>query len=169
MSRRTSRPEVFFSNTVDGTVAAAIATRHPTAHPKYICPPVVATNGRFSNYTSRNVAEETNFRSRRNLAELRAAGIENAENHAAAFLAARALDRVWLHLDADCLDDAIMPAVDRRIEGGLAATEVIALVRPLLQRGLISGMDATIYNPSLDSSDFAAGRVLLDVIEQILD
>ena len=96
------------------------------------------------------------------------AGIENAANHAAAFLAARGLESVWLHLDADCLDDALMPAVDWRIEGGLAPTEVIALARPLLQSGLIAGMDVTIYNPSLDSSDFAAGRVLLDVIEQIL-
>ena len=104
----------------------------------------------------------------RNLAELRAAGMENAANHAAAFLAARGLDRVWLHLDADCLDDALMPAVDWRIKGGLAPTEVIALARPLLQSGLIAGMDVTIYNPSLDSTDFAAGRVLLDVIEQIL-
>ena len=73
-----------------------------------------------------------------------------------------------MHLEADCLDDALMPAVDWRIEGGLAPPEVIALARPLLQSGLIAGMDVTIYNPSLDSSDFAAGRVLLDVIEQIL-
>ena len=29
-------------------------------------------------------------------------------------------------------------------------------------------MDVTIYNPSLDPSDLAAGRVLLDVIEKIL-
>jgi arginase len=104
----------------------------------------------------------------RNLAELRAARMDNAANHAAAFLAAKELDRVWLHLDADCLDDALMPAVDWRIEGGLAPAELVALARPLLQSGLIAGMDVTIYNPSLDSGDFAAGRVLLEVIEQIL-
>lgn len=104
----------------------------------------------------------------RNLAELRAAGMEDAANHAAAFLAAKGLDGVWLHLDADCLDDAVMPAVDWRIEGGLAPGEVVALARPLLRSGLIAGMDVTIYNPSLDSRDFAAGRVLLDVIDQIL-
>jgi arginase len=104
----------------------------------------------------------------RNLAELRAVGVENAANHAAAFLAARRLDGVWLHLDADCLDDALMPAVDWRIEGGLDPSEVVALARPLVQSGLIDGMDVTIYNPSLDTTDFTAGRVLLDVIEQIL-
>lgn len=104
----------------------------------------------------------------RNLAELRAAGTEDAANHAAAFLAAKELDRVWLHLDADCLDDALMPAVDWRIRDGLAPTEVVALARPLLQSGLIAGMDVTIYNPSLDSEGFPAGRALLDVITQIL-
>lgn len=104
----------------------------------------------------------------RNLAELRAAGMEDAANHAAAFLAAKGVDRIWLHLDADCLDDAVMPAVDWRIEGGLAPSEVVALARPLVQRGLIAGIDVTIYNPSRDSHDFAAGRVLLDVIDQIL-
>jgi arginase family enzyme len=61
-----------------------------------------------------------------------------------------------------------MPAIDWRIEGGLAPTELVALARPLLQSGLIAGMDVTIYNPSLDSGDFAAGRALLEVIEQIL-
>jgi arginase family enzyme len=37
-----------------------------------------------------------------------------------------------------------------------------------VQRGLITGMDVTIYNPSLDSDDLAAGRVLVDVLAAIL-
>jgi arginase len=104
----------------------------------------------------------------RNLAELRAAGIENAARHAAAFLSATGVDRVWLHLDADCLDDELMPAVDWRVAGGLSAAEVVALARPLVHSGLIAGMDVTIYNPSLDSDDLPAGRVLLDVVTGIL-
>jgi arginase len=104
----------------------------------------------------------------RNLAELRAAGIGNAANHAAAFLSATGVDRVWLHLDADCLDDELMPAVDWRVAGGLSAAEVMALARPLVQNGLVAGMDVTIYNPSLDSDDLPAGRVLLDVVTGIL-
>jgi len=51
-----------------------------------------------------------------------------------------------------------MPAVDWRLDGGLSDTEVVSLARPLVQRGLITGMDVTIYNPSLDSDDLAAGR-----------
>jgi arginase len=104
----------------------------------------------------------------RNLGELRAAGIEEASGHAAAFLTAAGVDSVWLHLDADCLDDALMPAVDWRVDGGLSVTEVVSLARPLVQRGLISGMDVTIYNPGLDSADLAAGRVLLDAVAGIL-
>jgi hypothetical protein len=104
----------------------------------------------------------------RNLAELRAAGVEDAANHAAAFLAATGVDRVWLHLDADCLDDELMPAVDWRLDGGLTPSEVVGLAGPLVCSGLIAGMDVTIYNPSLDTADRAAGRVLLEVVDSIL-
>ena len=104
----------------------------------------------------------------RNLGEIRAAGVEAAVDHAAAFLGATGVDRVWLHLDADCLDDAVMPAVDWRVEGGLTPNEVVALARPLLSRGLIAGIDVTIYNPRLDTEDHAAGQVLCDVLESIL-
>jgi arginase len=104
----------------------------------------------------------------RNLGEIRAAGVEDAANHAAAFLAAEHLDRVWLHLDADCLDDAVMPAVDWRVQGGLTPDEVVGLARPLVSRGLIAGMDVTIYNPALDTEELTAGRVLLDVVAAIL-
>ena len=75
---------------------------------------------------------------------------------------------MWLHLDADCTDDALMPAVDWPLNGGLTPSEVIGLGRPLVSSGLIVGMDVTIYNPSLDTSDHAAGRVLLHVVEALL-
>jgi arginase len=104
----------------------------------------------------------------RNLAELRTVGVDDAANHAVAFLAAESVDRVWLHLDADCLDDELMPAVDWRLDGGLTPSEVVGLARPLMNSGLIAGMDVTIYNPGLDTDDHAAGRVLLDVVEAIL-
>ncbi len=104
----------------------------------------------------------------RNLGELRAAGVADAANHATAFLAAERLDRAWLHLDADCLDDELMPAVDWRVPGGLTPGEVVGLARPLVSSGLIAGMDVTIYNPALDTEELAAGRVLLDVVASIL-
>ena len=104
----------------------------------------------------------------RNLGEIRAAGVEDAANNAAAFLAAAGVERVWLHLDADCLDDELMPAVDWRVPGGLTPDEVVGLARPLVSSGLITGMDVTIYNPALDTEELAAGRMLLDVVTSIL-
>jgi arginase len=104
----------------------------------------------------------------RNLGEIRAAGVSDAANHAVAFLAAAEIEAVWLHLDADCLDDALMPAVDWRVEGGLTPSEVVGLARPLMSSGLIAGIDITIYNPSLDTEGLAAGRVLVDVVGSIL-
>jgi arginase len=105
----------------------------------------------------------------RNLAEVRAAGIQDAARHAAAFLKASGVARVWLHLDADCLSDDIMPAVDWRVAGGFTANEVIGLARPLVASGLIAGMDVTIYNPGLDSADFQAGNVLCAAVAAILE
>jgi arginase len=78
------------------------------------------------------------------------------------------MNNVRLHLDADCLDDSIMPAVDWSVDGGLSSEEVIGLARPAVESGLVSGMDVTIYNPSLDGEDRAAGRLLLDVVQSIL-
>lgn len=104
----------------------------------------------------------------RNLGEIRAAGVADAANHAVAFLNAEGVEQVWLHLDADCLDDELMPAVDWRLEGGLTPSEVVGLARPLMSGGLIAGIDITIYNPSLDTERLAAGRVLVDVVESIL-
>lgn len=104
----------------------------------------------------------------RSLAEIRAVGVKAAADHAAAFLGATGVERVWLHLDADCLDDAVMPAVDWRVDGGLTPEEVIALAQPLVHGGLVAGLDVTIYNPGLDTTDYAAGRVLRDVVAAIL-
>jgi arginase len=104
----------------------------------------------------------------RSLEELRSAGIEDSSQRAIAFLAGSGVDRVWLHLDADCLDDALMPAVDWRLAGGMTPNEVTGLIRPLIEVELLAGMDVTIYNPALDTSDLAAGRVLLEVLGAIL-
>ena len=56
----------------------------------------------------------------------------------------------WIHLDADVLDDAVMPAVDSRAAGGLSYAELTGLVGPLLRSGLAVGMEVTIFDPDLD-------------------
>jgi arginase len=97
------------------------------------------------------------------LADVRRRGIEAAADLATRHLARPDLDGVFVHLDADVLDDAIMPAVDYRQPGGLAAPELVQLLRAVDDGGRVAGLEVTIYNPSLDA-DGAAGRILTDAI-----
>jgi arginase len=69
----------------------------------------------------------------------------------------------WLHLDADVLDDAVMPAVDYRLPGGLSPAELGEVLRVLLASGRAVGMEITIYNPRLDP-DGAVGRTLVSAV-----
>jgi arginase len=56
----------------------------------------------------------------------------------------------WIHLDADILDDRIMPAVDYRLDGGLSFSELSELLRILIASKRAVGITITIFNPSLD-------------------
>ena len=71
----------------------------------------------------------------------------------------------WVHLDADVLDDAIMPAVDSRQPGGLSYTELIELLRPLLGSPLAAGMQVTIFDPELDRDGKIAAKFTDALIE----
>lgn len=59
-------------------------------------------------------------------------------------------DGFSIHLDADILDDAIMPAVDHRLPGGLSWVELAAVLRIAVESGRAVGIEITIYNPKLD-------------------
>ncbi len=58
----------------------------------------------------------------------------------------------WVHFDVDVLDDAIMPAVDYRQEGGLTWDEAAVLRQGLLEQPDARGLEVTIFNPNLDLS-----------------
>jgi Arginase/agmatinase/formimionoglutamate hydrolase, arginase family len=60
------------------------------------------------------------------------------------------LQGFWVHLDVDVLDDAIMPAVDYRHEGGLNWDEAAQLLQGLLVGPGACGLEVTIFNPNLD-------------------
>ncbi|MFI6317442.1 arginase family protein [Nonomuraea sp. NPDC050556] len=85
--------------------------------------------------------------------------LEQVRELGVAETARRALARVGgpflLHIDADVLDDDLMPAVDYRLPGGLSAAEFTELVSLLPAAAL----DVAIYNPALDP-DGTAGRTL---------
>ena len=56
----------------------------------------------------------------------------------------------WMHVDADVLDDAIMPAVDYRLPDGLSWEELTTVLRIAIASNGVVGLDVTIYNPKLD-------------------
>ncbi len=69
----------------------------------------------------------------------------------------------WIHLDADVLDDAVMPAVDDRMPGGLSPAELRETLALLMRTGRAAGIDITVSNPRLDPSG-AAGRALAGAV-----
>ena len=84
------------------------------------------------------------------LAAVRSMGPAEAAARAVGRLGENGVDWFWVHLDADVLDDAVMPAVDSPQPGGLGWAELIGALRVLLGSGLAAGMDVTIYDPDLD-------------------
>lgn len=102
------------------------------------------------------------------LPALRAKGIEAAAREAVNHLTRAELDGFFIHLDADCLDDAIMPAVDFRVPGGLFWDELATTLRIALASGKATGIEITIYNPRLDA-DGSAGRGLAEVLATALN
>jgi arginase len=98
------------------------------------------------------------------LAEIRQRGIAATARDAIEHLTrAAAPERFWIHLDADVLDDTVMPAVDYRIPGGLSWDELTFTLRAAMQSGHAAGLELTIYNPRLDS-DGVAGRGLAETL-----
>jgi arginase len=97
------------------------------------------------------------------LEQARALGIEVAAQHAIAHLTRNALEGFWIHLDADVLDDEVMPAVDYRTPGGLTHAELATLLRVAFASPLAVGLEVTIYNPTLDPSG-EAGKALTQTL-----
>ncbi len=103
------------------------------------------------------------------LAEIRRRGVDVAARDAVAHLTRdRGPDGgFWVHVDADVLDDAIMPAVDYRLPGGLSWEELTAAMRIAIQSRRAVGLELTIYNPRLDPNG-AGARGLARVIGDAL-
>lgn len=77
------------------------------------------------------------------------------------------LDGFWIHVDADVLDGAIMPAVDSPEPEGPGIEELASLVRPLAAHPKALGLQLTIYDPGLDPDGACADR-LVSLLEGIL-
>lgn len=86
------------------------------------------------------------------LDRIRAGGAQASIDAALEHLVRPDLEGFWVHLDADVLDDAVMPAVDYRMPGGLTPEELEAVISTALESGRALGMNVTIFNPALDET-----------------
>ena len=73
----------------------------------------------------------------------------------------------WVHLDADVLDPADVPAVDSPEPDGLRVAEVAELLIPLVRHPRALGLEVTIYDPALDP-DRSSAATLATLLEQLL-
>jgi arginase len=83
-------------------------------------------------------------------AQVKALGGAAAAQAALDRLAEHNLDQFWIHLDADVLDPALMPAVDAPNPVGLSYLELGDALRVLLASGRAAGLEVTIFDPELD-------------------
>jgi arginase len=84
------------------------------------------------------------------LQQVRKNGINKEVERVVNMFRSQHLNGFWIHLDADVLNDQMMPAVDSRHEDGMSWQELRETLRGFLSSGLASGMEVTIYDPDLD-------------------
>lgn len=77
-------------------------------------------------------------------------GIPRTTERIVARLAERGIDRAWVHVDLDVLDEKVMNAVDSPGTPGFDFTQLAELLRALIGSGRVIGLNAGIYDPDLD-------------------
>jgi arginase len=97
------------------------------------------------------------------LDRVRETGADAAARQAVDWLRADGDSGYWVHLDADVLDDAVMPAVDYRQPGGMTWAELETVLRCAMSSGQAVGLDVTIFNPRLDPG----GHIAIRLVESI--
>ena len=97
------------------------------------------------------------------LEEARRVGVAAAAREALECASGQGTREFWVHFDADVLDDAIMPAVDYRLPGGLTWVETEHVLSLALAHPGAVGMEITIFNPKLDTD----GKVLSAFLDML--
>jgi arginase len=100
--------------------------------------------------------------------EVRRATVAAAAREAAKILRDSDVEGVWIHLDADVLDDRVMPAVDYRLPGGLSWEELSATLRAAMGTGKAVGLNVGIFNPALDPDGTIARRLVDCLVEGLM-
>jgi len=103
------------------------------------------------------------------LAAVRKVGVAEAGRRAVNRFKRNGLEGFWIHLDADVLDDEVMPAVDSPQPGGLSRNELIEMLRVLLASRLAAGMEVTIFDPDLDPDGTVASAFADNLVVALAD
>ena len=69
------------------------------------------------------------------------------------------VDAFWIHLDADVIDPALVPAVDSPEPDGISIDDLAALAATLAEDPRAIGLDLSIYDPGLDADGTSAVRL----------
>jgi arginase len=94
-------------------------------------------------------------------------GAEDAAHGALEHLHRSEVDGFWIHLDCDVLDDAVMPAVDYRLPGGLSWNELETVIRVAVESGDAVGLEVTIFNPALDTEGAIARTLVARLVRAL--
>jgi arginase len=84
------------------------------------------------------------------LPRLRAEGRQNCLDAAIALLTRPDINNIWVHFDADVIDDQLNPAVDYPLPGGLHWDEASEAIRAVRETGRMAGLSVSIFNPRKD-------------------
>ena len=101
------------------------------------------------------------------LATIRQRGAERAAHDALGRLHRPELAGIWVHLDCDAVDDALMPAVDYRLPGRADLVRTRDRAPSGLRHRPSRGLEITIFNPTLDP-DGAIARDLVTCLVRAL-
>lgn len=94
-------------------------------------------------------------------------GVTDLGGRVTQHLTERGLDRVWLHLDLDVLDERALPAVDSPGRPGLDFAQLTELLNTLVGTGRLVGLDVCVYDPERDP-DGAYAAAIVDCLASAL-
>lgn len=103
------------------------------------------------------------------LDDLQDKGTEQCTNEFLSMVHEKELDGFFIHVDADVLDDIIMPAVDSRANDGLTYAELNHILEKLLVNEKAVGLEITILDPDLDPSAEYTREFIANLGKCILD